>query len=165
MKSVRIVFSFAFLLLAAAALGQTAAQKSFDQIKSLAGTWEGKNSQGEPLQVTFKSTAGGSAVMSEISGHGEDNMITMFHLDGPDRLLMTHYCGVGNQPRMVASVSPDAKTISFNFLDATNLATPDAGHMERLVVTVFDANHHTEEWHFADHGKGIKEVFDLRRKM
>ena len=165
MKSVRIVFSFAFLLLAAAALGQTAAQKSFDQIKSLAGTWEGKNSQGEPLQVTFKSTAGGSAVMSEISGHGEDNMITMFHLDGPDRLLMTHYCGVGNQPRMVASVSPDAKTISFNFLDATNLATPDAGHMERLVVTVFDANHHTEEWHFADHGKDIKEVFDLRRKM
>jgi len=165
MKSVRIVFSFAFLLLAAAALGQTAAQKSFDQIKSLAGTWEGKNSQGEPLQVTFKSTAGGSAVMSEISGHGEDNMITMFHLDGLDRLLMTHYCGVGNQPRMVASVSPDAKTISFNFLDATNLATPDAGHMERLVVTVFDANHHTEEWHFADHGKDIKEVFDLRRKM
>ncbi len=42
--------------------------------------------------------------MSEIHGHdpknnGPENMITMFHMDG-DRLLMTHYCGAGNQPRM-----------------------------------------------------------------
>lgn len=164
MKSARIVLS-TLLLATAVAFSQTAAQKSFDQLKSLAGTWEGKNSLGEPLQVTFKSTSGGSAIMSEISGHGQDNMITMFHLDGPERLLMTHYCGAGNQPRMVATTSPDAKTITFNFLDATNLATPDAGHMERLVVTVVDANHHIEEWHFADHGKDIKEVFDLQRKM
>ncbi len=164
MKSARIVLS-TLLLATAVAFSQTAAQKSFDQLKSLAGTWEGKNSLGEPLQVTFKSTSGGSAIMSEISRHGQDNMITMFHLDGPDRLLMTHYCGSGNQPRMVATTSPDGKTITFNFLDATNLATPDAGHMERLVVTVVDANHHTEEWHFADHGKDIKEVFDLQRKM
>lgn len=164
MKSARIVLSIWLLAIASIAFSQTAAQKSFDQLKSLAGTWEGKNSLGEPLQVTFKSTAGGSAIMSEISGHGDD-MITMFHLDGPDRLLMTHYCGAGNQPRMVATASPDAKTISFNFLDATNLATPDAGHMERLVVTVLDANHHTEEWHFADHGKDMKELLDLRRKM
>ena len=165
MKSARIAFSVLLLATATVGLAQTAAQKQFDQLKSLAGTWEGKNSLGEPLQVTFRSTSGSSALMSEISGHGEDNMITMFHLDGPDRLLMTHYCGSGNQPRMVAGMAPDARTISFNFLDATNLATPDAGHMKRLVVTVLDANHHTEEWHFVDHGKDIKEVFDLRRKM
>lgn len=164
MKSARIALA-TLLIATAVAFSQTAAQKSFDQIKSLAGTWEGKNSAGEALQVTFKSTAGGSAIMSEISGHGEDNMVTMFHLDGPDRLIVTHYCSAGNQPRMLASASPDAKTISFNFLDATNLATPDAGHMERLVITVLDSNHHTEEWHFADHGKEMKELFDLRRKM
>ena len=68
--------------------------------------------------------------MSEIKG--KEDMITMFNLDG-DRLLMTHYCACGNQPRMVASASPDGKTITFDFLDATNLATPDAGHMNRLV--------------------------------
>ena len=55
--------------------------------------------QGQPLEVTFRMTAGGSALMSEIHGHGPENMITMFHMDG-DRLLMTHYCGAGNQPRM-----------------------------------------------------------------
>ena len=89
----------------------------------------------------------------------------MFHLDGPNKLLMTHYCAAGNQPRMQASVSPDGRTVTFNFLDATNLATPDAGHMQRMVLTLLDENHHTEEWIFADHGNEHKEIFDLRRKM
>ena len=88
----------------------------------------------------------------------------MFNLDGPDKLLMTHYCGAGNQPRMQASVSPDGKTITFNFIDATNLA-PDAGHMQRMVLTMLDDNHHTEDWTFIDHGKEMKEFLDLRRKL
>jgi len=160
-----LAVAFFVILAASAVLAQSDAQKSFDQLKSLAGAWEGKNSQGEPLQVSFKVTSGGSAVMSEIAGHGKDNMITMFHLDGPNKLVLTHYCGAGNQPRMQASSSPDGKTITFNFLDATNLASPDAGHMHRVAITVLDANHHTEEWSFADHGKEMKELFDLRRKM
>ena len=149
---------------ATAALGQSSAQKSFDQLKSLEGTWEGKNSTNEPLQISFKATSNGSAVMSEIVGHGED-MISMIHLDGPNRLLLTHYCAAGNQPRMQAKTSSDGKTISFDFVDATNMATPDAGHMRSVVIAVLDPNHHTEEWTFTDHGKEMKELFDLHRKM
>jgi len=162
-RSIRIA---ALLLLAAtAAFAQTDAQKAFTAIKNLPGTWEQKAPDGQVLQVTFKVTSGGSAVMSEIMGHGADDMISVFHMDGANRLLMTHYCGAGNQPRMQASVSPDGKTITFNFVDATNLATPDAGHMQRMVLTLVDDNHHTEEWTFLDHGKEMKEVFDLHRKM
>jgi hypothetical protein len=154
-----------FLLLAAgSAWAQSEAQKSFAQVKSLAGTWEGKNSAGMPLHVSFRETAGGSAVMSEILGQGAEEMVTMFHLDGPGKLLLTHYCGAGNQPRMQASASQDGKTITFDFLDATNLASPEAGHMHRVVIAMLDANHHTEEWNFIDHGKEMKELFDLRRK-
>ena len=98
--------------------------------------------------------------MSEITGHGE-NMISMIHFDGANRLLLTHYCGAGNQPRMQASASPDGKTITFNFLDATNLDSPQSGHMDHVAIAVLDANHHTEEWTFTDHGKEMKEVFDL----
>ncbi len=163
MKSLRLAFSLFLLLTASAALAQSSAQKSFDQIKSLTGSWEGKSAQGKPVRVTFRDTAGGSAVMSEIQGHGPENMISMFHLDGPNHLLLTHYCGAGNQPRMTASTSPDGKTITFDFLDATNLATPDAGHMQRVAFTILDPNHHTEDWTFADHGKEMKELFDLRR--
>jgi hypothetical protein len=166
MKSLRVAVSILVLLTATFCLAQTAAQKSFDQLKSLTGSWEGKNSEGKPLRVSFRDTAGGSALMSEIMGEGHENMISMIHLDGPNRLLMTHYCGAGNQPRMTASTSPDGKTISFDFFDATNLATPDAGHMQRVVFTIVDANHHTEDWTFAaGQGKEMKEFFDLKRKM
>ena len=155
----------AILALAAASVAQTDAQKAFNAIKNMPGTWEGKMPDGHDVQVSFKVVSGGSAVMSEILGKGPEDMISMFHLDGPNRLLLTHYCGAGNQPRMAASVSPDGKTLTFNYVDATNLATPDAGHMQRMVLTLVDDNHHTEEWTFADHGKEMKEVFDLRRKM
>ncbi len=161
MKSLCLAFSL--LLLTATGFAQTAAQKSFDQLKSLDGSWEGKNSQGKPVNVSFRDTAGGSALMSEIMGH--EDMITMFTLDGPNRLVLTHYCTVGNQPRMNGSFSPDGKTVTFDFVDATNLATPNAGHMQRVVFTIVDANHHTEDWTFVDHDKQTKEFFDLARKM
>jgi hypothetical protein len=166
-KSVRAAAAVAILvaLFSTAALAQSDAQKSFTQLKSLSGTWEGKNIQGMPLEISFRETSGGSALMSEIHGHGPENMISMFHMDGPNRLMLTHYCGSGNQPRMQATVSPDGKTFTFDFVDATNLDSPEAGHMQRVVFAVLDANHHTEEWTFADHGKQMKEVFDLHRKM
>ena len=101
--------------------------------------------------------------MSEILGHGPENMISMFTLDGPNRIVLTHYCSVGNQPRMAATASPDGKTFTFDYFDATNLKTPDSGHMQRVVFTIVDANHHTEDWTFVDHDKQMKEFFDLRR--
>ena len=159
----RIVTVIVIALAATAALAQSDAQKSFAQLKSLTGSWEGKNANGNALRVSFRETSGGSAVMSEILGTGPENMVSMFHLDGT-RLLMTHYCGAGNQPRMQASVSPDGKTITFTFVDGTNIA-PGAGHMQSMILTMLDDSHHTEDWTFLDHGKEMKEFFDLHRKM
>ncbi len=162
----RIAISLAILLAAVAAQAQSASQQSFASIKTLSGSWEGKTKTGDAVRVSFTSTAGGSAVMSEIQTHMKDmseDMISMFHMDG-DRLLLTHYCSAGNQPRMKASASADGKTITFDFVDATNLSGPDAGRMQRVVFTLVDPNHHTEEWHFAVGGKELVETFDLQKK-
>ena len=148
------------VLSASLVVAQSDAHKSFDLLKGLEGNWAGKNQQGQPIQVTFRMTAGGSALMSEILGHGPENMITMFHMDG-DRLLMTHYCGAGNQPRMKV-VSSDAKSVSFEFTDGTNIG-PGDGHMQHVTFTQPDADHHVEEWVFVDHGKEMKELFTLAR--
>jgi hypothetical protein len=161
-KALRILAIAIVAIAATSAFAQSDAQKAFTAIKSMPGTWEGQNAKG-PVQVTFKTVSNGSAVVSEILG--KEDMISMFNMDGADRLLLTHYCGIGNQPRMQASVSPDGKTVTFNYVDATNLSAPDAGHMQRMTLTMLDDNHHTEEWVFVDHGKEMKEVFDLRRKL
>ena len=164
MKLNRSLFALAgALLLAAPSIAQTDAQKAFAALKNMPGTWEQTTPDGKTLDVTFRVVSNGSAVMSEIAVPNED-MISMIHLDGPNRILLTHYCGSGNQPRMLGTVSPDGKTITFNFMDATNLDGPDAPHMNKVVFTLIDENHHTEEWTYMDHGKEMKERFDLRRK-
>ncbi len=166
MKTLRTAISFAMILTALAAVAEPNSQKSFDMLKTFSGSWEGKNTQGQPVQVSYRQTAAGSALMSEImmpEMKSEHDMISMFHMDN-DRLLLTHYCSAGNQPRMVASLSPDGKSVTFDFLDATNLAMPKTGHMNRVVFSVVDANHHTEEWRFLQDGKEIVETFDLYRK-
>jgi hypothetical protein len=162
----RIAVSLVVLLASLAAHAQSGAQQSFDSIKGLAGNWEGKTQMSDPVQVSFRITAGGSAVMSEIVSHmngKSEDMITMFNMDG-DRLLLTHYCAAGNQPRMKASYSADGKTVTFDFLDAANLASPDAPHMHRVVFSFIDGTHHTEEWHFAVGGKEMVETFDLQKR-
>lgn len=145
---------------ATAAFGQSDSQKAFDKLKSMAGTWEGVMPDGKTSQVTYRVTSGGSALLSEISP--DDAMITMFHMDG-DRLMMTHYCGAGNQPRMKGTLSPDGKTVVFEFVDATNLSNPNAGHMHRAVFTMADATHHTEDWTYVSNGKEETHRFELHR--
>ena len=166
MKTTRTAVLSVLLLSGLNLLAQSPSQKSFDLIKSLAGSWEGKNQMGDPIQVSYRLTAGGSAVMSEIlsqmQGKQED-MISMIHMDG-DRLLLTHYCAAGNQPRMQATLSPDGRSIRFDFVDATNLASRDTPHMTSVVFKFVDSNRHIEEWHFQAPGKEVVQKFDLQKK-
>lgn len=164
MKLSQIALAATLVIVSAVfAIAETDAHKSFDMLKGMEGNWTGKNQQGEPLQITFRLTADGSALMSEIHAHnpkGAEDMVTMFHMDG-DRLLMTHYCSAGNQPRMKV-IASDPKSVSFEFLDGTNIG-PGEGHMQRVTFTESDANRHVEEWVFVDHGKEMRELFTLER--
>ncbi len=164
MKLLRIAFPLLALFLATTAFADSNAQAAFEKLKSLEGNWSGTTPEGKSLQVSFRVVSGGSAVESEIHGEAEADMFSVFHLDG-DRLLMTHYCGTGNQPRMVGTLSPDGKTISFNFLDATNLLPSQPGHMEKMTLTLPDATHQTEQWDFlAQDGQHQHHaLFELQR--
>ena len=158
----RAALSALVLLFATAALASDASV-AFDKLKTLEGSWAGKASDGQAVQVSYRITSGGSAIMSEIQGH--ENMISMFALDG-DRLLITHYCAVGNQPRMAGTMSPDGKTFTFTFVDGTNILSSQPGHMQRVTFAIIDANHHTENWEFltADGKQEHHELFDLQRQ-
>ena len=53
MKPNRLALPIALLILSATALAQSDAQKSFDALKSLAGTWQATY-EGKPMQATLK---------------------------------------------------------------------------------------------------------------
>ena len=168
MKSLGNAISLGLLSIATVALAQTPSQKAFDQLKTLTGSWEGRDSRGGVprgalFHFTFEDTAKGSALIGTMK-YPSGQMTSIFHMDGPNRLMLSHFCDDGTHPRLTATASPDGKTITFDFFDATNLATPDAGHYQRIVLTMLDANHHTEDWIFSDHGKTVEDFFDLQRQ-
>src|SRR5215813_15299934 len=184
MQSVRLALSALLLgaLLSAAvvtSLAQSAAQKSnaqmsFDRLKSLAGNWKGaltvdppQTGMGGEGWISLRVTSRGNALVHEMKKPGtpddpsKDDPITMLYLDG-DRLLLTHYCDAGNRPRMAGKMSPDGKTVEFDFLDVTgNL---QYGHMQHAVFTAIDDNHHTEEWTYMEPGdKPVRARLELQR--
>jgi hypothetical protein len=177
------VLSVVFVLITAtafaadAAATQSDAQKSFDKLKTLAGTWEGPvtvvppqpdMSTDKPIHISMRVTSRGNALVHEMQEAGTpedptryDHPVTMLYLDG-DRLLLTHYCDAGNRPRMAARTSPDGKTVEFDFLDVAG--GTEYGHMHHAVFTVIDANHHTEDWTYMMPGdKPVHARFDLQR--
>ena len=162
--------SVTMMPLSAVALTRADAQKSFDKLKTLEGSWEGHVTtvpkvaaiEGPLAQVSLRVTSRGNALMHEMRVSGiADDPITMFYVDG-DSLLLTHYCDAGNRPRMEGKVSPDGKTLEFDFLDVSG--GTQKGHMHNTVFTMIDANHHTEDWTvMLPGGKSVRAHFDLQR--
>jgi hypothetical protein len=177
MKSLRILLSIVLISFATVAVAQSNAQKSFDTLKALAGSWQGpvttipkqaEMGNNTNMQVSLRVTSRGNALVHEMKAAGTaddptryDHPVTMLYLDG-DRLLLTHYCDAGNRPRMVAQTSPDGKKVEFAFLDLSG--GTQFGHMEHAVFTMIDANHHTEDWTYIMPGdKPVRAHFDLAR--
>ena len=150
------------LFAAPALLAQSNAQKTLDRFKAMVGTWQGKSPAGETSEVTYRLAAGGTAVMADMHMAGDD-MMSMYYVNGDD-LLMTHFCPTNNQPRMKAVISSDLHTVSFDFMDATNLRGPNAGHMHRAVFLFSDAGHYTEEWTWKQADKNSTMHFEMQRK-
>jgi hypothetical protein len=173
MKS-RIALSLLFVLIAATAFAQSDAQKSFDQLKTLAGTWTGPVTADppqpdfgdKPVWLSMRVTSRGNAILHEMKQPGtpddptKDDPVTLLYMDN-DRLTLTHYCDAGNRPHMVARSSPDGKTVEFDFVDVAG--STHYGHMHHALFTFIDANHHTEDWTFMVGDKPIHAHMDLQR--
>lgn len=140
------------------------------QLRSLAGSWDVEaeiskekieNKDNHP--VNYRVIAADSAVVETLLPGTPMEMETIFHLDG-ERLICTHYCAAGNQPRMVAStITPEV--IEFTFLDATNLSSPNAMRMGKLHMEFKDKDHLVNTWTSYENGKESDHaVFKLTRR-
>ena len=182
MKSIRFTLPLILISLCTVAVAQSAGtvsdtQRSFDQLKTLAGTWQASVTTDPPMkdmgdgavaQVSLRVTSRGNALVHEMYEPGKandpthyDHPVTMLYVDG-DRLLLTHYCDAGNRPRMAARRSSDGKTLEFDLLEVSGSTA--YGHMQHAVFTIIDSNHHTEDWTYMMPGdKPIRAHLDLKR--
>jgi predicted enzyme related to lactoylglutathione lyase len=134
-------------------------------LRALPGAWRARSTQGWESDVRYAAIARGS-VLVENDGQSDpaNAMLTAIHMDG-DRLLLTHFCHAGNQPRLCADLSTATEdAITFRFLDATNLASRDQGHMDQLDLRLVDPDHCTSQWHWYENGAARPfERIDLER--
>ena len=136
---------------------------AFDRLKSLSGQWESQGPNGK-ARLSYEVVSGGNAVLERENAEGMPEMITVYYLDG-DRLLLTHYCMAGNEPRMQAR-SFDAQTgeLKFDFLDAANMANANAGHMHDVKLRFIDNEHVGATWEFYENGKAkFAETAEYKR--
>jgi len=132
-----------------------------DKMKSLAGTWVVADKDGKPtdeVASVIKVTAGGSAVQETIFPGQPHEMVSIYTADGSD-LVMTHYCVLGNQPRMKAEPKSVAgNKIRFEFAGGGNLDPKKDKHMHGAILTIVDADHIEIEGVAWDNGAPAKEM-------
>ena len=129
----------------------------FEQLKSLIGTWEGEmpmegkggdaqHQDMPPMKITleYRLTAGGSAIQETFSPGTPMEMITMYH-DRGGRLSLTHYCMLGNQPRMDLEGSKEGQ-LTFSFSKENDLDPAEGTQMCGLELFFVDENSITQRW-------------------
>jgi hypothetical protein len=161
---------FLALFLMSSAAARAAEPGAFEKLKTLTGVWEGrvttvpatKDVEGATVRVTLRVTSMGNALLHEMKvSTRPDDPITMFYLDN-GQLTLTHYCDAGNRPRMTGSISPEGKSIEFEFVDVAG--PQNHGHMHHAGFTFVDADHHIEDWTFmGPGGQSVNGHFELTR--
>ena len=141
--------ALALVVLTAASRGEDAPAKAqpanptFEKLKKMVGTWVEADKAGKPTDKVVsvvRLTAGGSAVQETTFPGQPMEMMSVYHMDKED-VVMTHYCVLGNQPRMKADPAAPANQIRWKFAGGTNLDPAKDTHMHGATVTFADDDH------------------------
>jgi hypothetical protein len=124
---------------------------AWDKLKALEGRWigpavwdQGGKKGNVQFELSYKVTSAGKAVMETMMPGTPGEMVTVYHLDGED-LVLVHYCTSGNQPRMKLAHSSDPNDLAFRCLGGTNMTEADS-HMHSVRLRFVDADHIRGEW-------------------
>ena len=132
-------------------------------MSNLVGEWMTTDEKGVKTLASVITVSSSGSVLREVmfpgSGH---EMTNMYHMDG-DSIVLTHYCAIGNQPRMKAKPSPHQ--IDFQFESVTNRKPADQVYMGRCVIKFVDANTLDIDWtSYKDGKESSHQPFHWTRK-
>lgn len=135
-----------------------------ERMKSLLGSWKGKDAHGKNVDVTYTYVADSTAIMESLDiGASGENMVTVYTLSGGNTVL-THYCSMGNQPRMKLDGSKsNENTLVYAYVDATNVKSERDPRMHDLILTFRDRDHFSQQWILRIEGKDNATVYEFER--
>lgn len=135
-------------------------------MRKLEGRWESAdaNNDGKADQtVTYKATAGGTVIVETLFPGEPHEMVTTYHKDG-DRLVATHYCMMGNQPRLRSTDESGAGKFVFAFDGGANVNATEGDYMGALTFEILSDDQVKSTWtHFVKGKAGDQVSFELKR--
>lgn len=132
-----------------------------DAVRALEGRWTSETPYGDS-EHTFTVTSSGSVVREIMMPGGEFEMTNMYHLDG-NSIVMTHYCGAGNQPRMRATSFEDG-VLAFESDSVTDLKDPKEHYMGTMTLKFISDDVVEQHWMSIEDGVESEiGVFKLTR--
>jgi hypothetical protein len=138
----------------------------FARLKKLVGDWMAKDGSGkEHLVLRYRTISGGTA-LEETALPGSEEMVSIYHMDN-GKLVMTHYCSMGNQPHLEATAASTPSRIEFVCTGkGTNMKSEDDMHIHHAVFTLSSEDRFESSWGAAAKGKamGQEEKFQVYRK-
>ena len=148
-------------------------KQMMSRLGSLEGEWESQDADGNWNTAAVFSVSSNGSVVREIMFPGSPSEMTnLYHMDGTNAVV-THYCAIGNQPRMVAkgiTKTADGPAIDYEFDSVSNLRQSHTHVMDSLRVIFIDDDHIRQDWtstptdKSADAEPARTMSFNLRRK-
>jgi hypothetical protein len=138
---------------------------AFERLKTLSGSWDVVESRaGGKSIATYMMTGRGSVLIEDLRAGGIGGMMTAYHLD-KGTLVLTHFCGAGNQPRMrLKGVHDGGRRMRFEIYDITNLADPDGYRSTAVDVTFISDDRVDLAYQGKQGGSESTQTFRLTRK-
>ncbi len=134
--------------------------EGFERMKLLAGSWEGMMDMGkETMKVTtnYRVTSNGSALIETVFAGAPHEMVTVYHDDSHHQVNFTHYCSLGNQPKMTLT-SMNGDTLSFSLSQDSDIDEAHDQHMHAAAVTFNGNDKITQQWTKSEPGKPMQVV-------
>lgn len=166
----RIARSHASGLAPSASPAPADARGAFRRLKALAGTWHGEGSDARTgtvfipdMAIEYRVTGGGS-VLTELANAGtDDEMLSVFHLDG-DRLILQHYCSAGSQPRLEL-VRADSTGLWFDLTGGTGFDPETDGHIHTARFIIGPGDRLDSYWTWFDGNRADHTARRLARRV
>ena len=142
---------------------QSKASDVFNQMKSLEGDWHKENTSQSKFSISFELTANDTVLVETWLYNNKKHSLTVYHMNN-DKLMATHYCPQGNQPRLQLTKNSTPHHLSFTFLDATNLASLDNSHQHSLGFEFSDKKNKVlrKESYLSDSEEDLSELVLVR---
>tara|TARA_Y100000589_G_scaffold238704_1_gene226103 strand:- start:1684 stop:2295 length:612 start_codon:yes stop_codon:yes gene_type:complete len=142
------------------------AEADYERLKTLSGDWylvrgvrlgvELESNFDEPF-MTYSVSSAGHSVIEELFAGKPNEMTSVYYLDS-GRLMMDHYCSLGNQPRMVAVAGPQDE-IPFKLLSVSNMDDANELHISSHSVEFDGPDELTVRWGATENQKPMGGSF------